>query len=146
IDNNLNCHLDVLNYGQNQWLNASIVIIIFLALFSSIVYGHDRLDGFWKRFIRSESPTMIDSPTSTIAINPNSPTIPVSLVSKRFHSIDSFRGMTILLMIFVNYGAGNLTSLKHVPWDGFNLADSVFPFFIFIMGSTIAVRFPFLND
>ncbi|UXI23125.1 Sars1 allergen [Sarcoptes scabiei] len=49
--------------------------------------------------------------------------------------------MTILLMIFVNYGAGNLTSLKHVPWDGFNLADSVFPFFIFIMGSTIAVSF-----
>lgn len=49
--------------------------------------------------------------------------------------------MAIMLMIFVNYGAGQYKSLQHVPWDGFHLADVVFPFFIFAMGMSIAVSF-----
>src|SRR6218665_2322055 len=42
-------------------------------------------------------------------------------------------------MIFMNYGAGEFQSLKHAPWDGFNFADTIFPFFIFIMGVSIAI-------
>lgn len=53
---------------------------------------------------------------------------------------------TILLMIFVNYGAGEYNWLKHAPWDGLHLADVVFPFFIFIMGASIAVGFKNLSQ
>ena len=44
-------------------------------------------------------------------------------------------------MIFVNYGAGEYHFLQHAPWNGLHLADLVFPFFIFIMGISIAVSF-----
>lgn len=49
-------------------------------------------------------------------------------------------------MIFVNYGAGEYHWLKHAPWDGLHLADVVFPFFVFIMGASIAVGFKSLTQ
>lgn len=51
-----------------------------------------------------------------------------------------------MLMIFVNYGAGQYKSLEHTPWDGLNLADIVFPFFIFVMGLSIAISFKNANS
>ncbi len=44
------------------------------------------------------------------------------------------------MMIFVNYGAGEYAYLDHAAWDGFNFADIIFPWFIFIMGTTMAIR------
>ncbi len=61
---------------------------------------------------------------------------------KRLASIDVFRALTMLLMIFVN----DLWSLKNIPgWlehvskeaDGMGLADTVFPAFLFIVGLSI---------
>ena len=60
----------------------------------------------------------------------------------RFHSIDIFRAITMLLMIFVN----DLWTLTDIPgWlehkaaneDGLGLADVVFPAFLFIVGLSI---------
>ena len=60
----------------------------------------------------------------------------------RFHSIDIFRAITMLLMIFVN----DLWTLTEIPeWlghkaaneDGMGLADVVFPAFLFIVGLSI---------
>ncbi len=62
--------------------------------------------------------------------------------SPRLASIDVFRAITMLLMIFVN----DLWSLKNIPdWlehtaaeaDGMGLADAVFPAFLFIVGLSI---------
>src|SRR4051812_46760965 len=62
--------------------------------------------------------------------------------SPRLASIDVFRALTMLLMIFVN----DLWSVKEVPaWlehaageaDGMGLADAVFPAFLFIVGLSI---------
>jgi len=57
-------------------------------------------------------------------------------------SIDVFRGITILLMIFVNDLAGVSGVplwLKHMPADvdGMSLADLVFPAFLFIVGLSL---------
>lgn len=54
----------------------------------------------------------------------------------RLVSIDLLRGMTVMLMIFVNNGAGDsiFPTLQHSRWDGLTLADCVFPSFLFIMG------------
>lgn len=56
--------------------------------------------------------------------------------SQRLVSIDLLRGLTVMLMIFVNNGAGDsiFPILKHSKWNGITLADFVFPSFLFIMG------------
>lgn len=62
--------------------------------------------------------------------------------SGRVASIDIFRGLTILTMIFVNDVAG----VRNIPWwmehfppegDGMTFVDVVFPAFLFIVGMSI---------
>ncbi len=66
----------------------------------------------------------------------------VKPLSGRIASIDIFRALTMLLMVFVNDLAG-LTNipgwLKHTPaeFDGMGLSDVVFPAFLFIVGLSI---------
>ena len=65
-----------------------------------------------------------------------------ALKVQRVDSIDVFRGLTIVLMIFVNTVAGvkNIPLwLKHAPADvdGMTLPDIVFPGFLFIVGMSI---------
>lgn len=63
-------------------------------------------------------------------------------LSQRLASIDVFRALTMLLMIFVN-DLGTLTNiplwLEHTKAaeDGMGLADTVFPAFLFIVGLSI---------
>ena len=54
------------------------------------------------------------------------------------------RGLTIVAMIVVNNqgnGAHVLPSLGHAQWDGVTVADLVFPFFLVVMGVSMAVSF-----
>jgi heparan-alpha-glucosaminide N-acetyltransferase len=57
--------------------------------------------------------------------------------SGRLESLDTFRGFSLFLMIFVNYGSGGYKFLQHAPWHGITLADFVFPWFLWIMGFSI---------
>ncbi|KAL3284535.1 hypothetical protein HHI36_018693 [Cryptolaemus montrouzieri] len=59
----------------------------------------------------------------------------------RIKSIDVFRGLCIIVMIFVNYGGGQYWFFKHSIWNGLTLADLVFPWFMWIMGLSLAVSF-----
>lgn len=53
---------------------------------------------------------------------------PLLTKSPRIASIDVFRGMTLCLMIFANYGAGQYwAALVHATWDGITLSDFAFP-------------------
>ncbi len=45
----------------------------------------------------------------------------------RVRSLDTFRGITIALMIFVNDGAGGYWWMEHATWNGLGVADLVFP-------------------
>ncbi len=52
-------------------------------------------------------------------------------------SLDSFRGMDVLMMILVNVqgnGDAAFSFIKHVEWNGVTLADFVFPVFLLIVG------------
>jgi predicted acyltransferase len=62
-------------------------------------------------------------------------------ITERILSIDVFRGLTIVLMILVNSQVTTSVYplLMHADWDGFTLADLVFPSFLFIVGLTIVV-------
>jgi heparan-alpha-glucosaminide N-acetyltransferase len=59
--------------------------------------------------------------------------------SLRLKSLDTFRGINIFLMIFINYGSGGYKQLSHTPWHGINLSDFIFPWFIWIMGFSIGI-------
>ena len=59
--------------------------------------------------------------------------------SSRVHSIDHFRGLSILLMVLANYLAGIKTMpiwLKHAPDIGLTIIDLIAPLFIFAIGLT----------
>ncbi|WP_328515285.1 heparan-alpha-glucosaminide N-acetyltransferase [Aquimarina aquimarini] len=62
-------------------------------------------------------------------------------INKRVQSVDFLRGLTIMLMILVNTpGDWSFVykPLLHAEWNGLTLADFVFPFFLFIVGISIA--------
>jgi len=69
-----------------------------------------------------------------------------SLVKERLLSLDAFRGITIVGMILVN-NAGDWSHvfppLQHAAWNGWTLADLIFPFFLFIVG--VAMSFSFAH-
>ena len=50
-----------------------------------------------------------------------------------------YRGISVALMIFVNYGGGQFWFFKHSPWNGLTVADLVFPWFMWIMGVAVAL-------
>ncbi|XP_045168757.2 heparan-alpha-glucosaminide N-acetyltransferase-like isoform X2 [Mercenaria mercenaria] len=61
--------------------------------------------------------------------------------SQRLHSLDTFRGLSLVIMIFVNYGGGGYWFFDHPPWNGLTIADLVFPWFVFIMGTSMNYSF-----
>jgi predicted acyltransferase len=65
-------------------------------------------------------------------------------VSQRLISLDVFRGLTIGSMIIVNYPGswGHVYApLLHEPWHGITPTDLIFPFFLFIVGVSIALAY-----
>jgi len=60
---------------------------------------------------------------------------------QRLLSLDFFRGLTVATMIMVNNPgswAHIYTPLEHAEWNGCTPTDLVFPFFLFIVGVSIA--------
>ncbi|CAM0146034.1 unnamed protein product [Urochloa decumbens] len=60
---------------------------------------------------------------------------------QRLASLDVFRGITVVLMVIVDDVGGLVPAISHSPWDGATLADFVFPFFLFIVGVSLAFAF-----
>lgn len=52
-----------------------------------------------------------------------------AVVRNRIRSLDTFRGLTVAMMILINYGGGGFWLLQHAPWNGLTLADLVFPWY-----------------
>ncbi|TDQ32877.1 acyltransferase family protein [Zeaxanthinibacter enoshimensis] len=65
-------------------------------------------------------------------------------MKERIVSVDIFRGLTIALMILVNT-PGNWEHVYgpflHAPWHGYTPTDLVFPFFLFIVGTSIVLAY-----
>jgi predicted acyltransferase len=96
-------------------------------------YGNRRLEGGWNM-----SETTVESDIGTKPCS-DRPTLP------RVASVDAFRGLTILLMVFVNdLGPAAPSWMHHIQptsADGMTLADLVFPWFLFIVGVSIPLAF-----
>src|SRR5207248_541268 len=68
----------------------------------------------------------------------SAPSAPPSLAA-RLTSLDVFRGLTIIGMLLVNNpgdAGAAYVELRHSTWNGWSLADLVFPFFLFVVGIT----------
>ncbi|MGA9240332.1 acyltransferase family protein [Robiginitalea sp.] len=65
-------------------------------------------------------------------------------MKERIVSVDIFRGLTIALMILVNTPGtweAVYPPLRHADWHGYTPTDLVFPFFLFIVGTSIVFAY-----
>jgi len=65
-------------------------------------------------------------------------------LGNRIQSVDIFRGATIVLMILVNTPgtwSAVYAPFLHAPWHGYTPTDLVFPFFLFIVGTSIVFAY-----
>ncbi|KAH1002782.1 hypothetical protein HUJ04_008838 [Dendroctonus ponderosae] len=62
-----------------------------------------------------------------------------SAKKERILSLDTFRGISIVIMIFANFGNGGYDVIQHATWNGLHVADLVFPWFMWIMGACIPI-------
>src|SRR5512140_1436702 len=70
---------------------------------------------------------------------------PVKIAApQRLMSLDVFRGVTIASMMLVN-NAGDwqhiYTPLEHAEWHGWTFTDTIFPFFLWIVGVAMTLSF-----
>jgi predicted acyltransferase len=84
--------------------------------------------------------------SSTLPIAAGRPTLTSQSAqpSGRLLALDLFRGATIAGMILVNNPGDEQTAywpLKHANWNGWTPTDLVFPFFLFIVGVSLAFSF-----
>ncbi|XP_044748366.1 heparan-alpha-glucosaminide N-acetyltransferase-like [Coccinella septempunctata] len=115
------CTFQVEKEPVNIYLPMVTVLLIYVVIISGI-FGIKKLI---EKFHRTKSTEVFPDET-----HPK---------KSRIKSLDTFRGISIVTMIFVNMGAGGYVILDHVPWNGFHLADFVFPCFLWIMGACIPI-------
>ncbi|XP_077999350.1 heparan-alpha-glucosaminide N-acetyltransferase-like [Glandiceps talaboti] len=94
-----------------------------------------------ERLVNSDlgSPTSLTASTRSESMEPKRSTEKPR--SQRLKSLDTFRGISIVIMIFVNLGGGEYWFFQHSRWNGLTVADLVFPWFVFIMGTSIVLAF-----
>jgi len=64
----------------------------------------------------------------------------------RLESLDTFRGFCLGMMIFVNYGGGGYWFFEHAAWNGLTFADLLFPWFMWVMGCSMALSMSSVHD
>ncbi|MBZ5858829.1 acyltransferase family protein [Flavihumibacter profundi] len=65
-------------------------------------------------------------------------------IGKRLISLDAFRGYTVAAMIMVNFPGSEdavFFTLRHTTWNGLSFTDQVAPYFLFIVGMSIAFAY-----
>ncbi len=89
------------------------------------------------------------SANSTAALTPYTKTEkPAAAASSgsRLDCLDTFRGMCLTFMIFVNYGGGGYWFFDHASWNGLTFADLLFPWFMWVMGVSMALSLKRLHS
>ncbi|XP_061211223.1 heparan-alpha-glucosaminide N-acetyltransferase isoform X2 [Neopsephotus bourkii] len=146
----VSCDL-VINEGPvNSYLPILFAFLVYMGTLTILIVGrllmkiHAVRNWVYKklnpretdRLINSElgSPNTADSVSSDLT-----PRLWSTASRQRLRSLDTFRGLSLIIMVFVNYGGGKYWFFKHESWNGLTVADLVFPWFVFIMGTSISL-------
>ncbi|XP_073493089.1 heparan-alpha-glucosaminide N-acetyltransferase [Phyllobates terribilis] len=120
-----------------------IYVAIFIVLFLGSYFLRLNTIQNWlcKRINPVETDRLINSelgsPSRTDISSQDAHYTTWNTVPQRLRSLDTFRGLSLIIMVFVNYGGGGYWFFKHQSWNGLTIADLVFPWFVFIMGTSI---------
>ncbi|XP_069064620.1 heparan-alpha-glucosaminide N-acetyltransferase [Pleurodeles waltl] len=143
------CEIIVNNKPINSQLPILIAFFVYLGLLAVWCLGyilvgiepirkclHNKINmGDTERLINSE----LGSPNRVESMSQGLHSVPLNISTNRLRSLDTFRGLSLTIMVFVNYGGGKYWFFKHESWNGLTLADLVFPWFVFIMGTSISL-------
>ncbi|XP_042328087.1 heparan-alpha-glucosaminide N-acetyltransferase isoform X2 [Sceloporus undulatus] len=147
----ISCNIIINQNPFNSYLPIFFAFLIYVVIFSILMLGqfcmNIELIRNWlykkmnpretDRLINSElgSPSRADSISSDLpaGVWSSAPSL------QRLRSLDTFRGLALIIMVFVNYGGGKYWFFKHQSWNGLTVADLVFPWFVFIMGTSISL-------
>ncbi|XP_076440485.1 heparan-alpha-glucosaminide N-acetyltransferase-like isoform X2 [Babylonia areolata] len=86
-------------------------------------------------------PIIVNPTDDTVGSSHSTPDTTSRQSKERVKSLDTFRGLSIVVMIFVNYQGGRYWFFQHSKWNGLTMADLVFPWFVFIMGTAMILSF-----
>ncbi|XP_054289763.1 heparan-alpha-glucosaminide N-acetyltransferase-like [Macrosteles quadrilineatus] len=144
-----NCTFTVEDEGENAYLALEVAIYGLTALMLLYVLIRSACRTQWIQNIFSRDATIIDmrndlgNPSSSDdSLLIQSELVPLRrLSSPRIQALDTFRGFTIALMIFVNYGGGKFWFFEHSAWNGLTIADVVYPWFAWVMGVSLVISY-----
>ncbi|XP_022915927.1 heparan-alpha-glucosaminide N-acetyltransferase-like [Onthophagus taurus] len=125
-------------------LSAFIILFLFGTIWYMIkcIYKCTKNNAIWQRYPifanNSENENLSQSLNDSAPLVVERPPKPLKHPN-RIKSIDTFRGICIVIMIFVNYGGGKYWFFSHSPWNGLTVADLVFPWFIWLMGMSYTI-------
>ncbi|KAK6629837.1 hypothetical protein RUM43_003657 [Polyplax serrata] len=134
-----NCSsIDVVKEPERFWINVMLITAIYMSFWGlyallKLIYRRSHIFFF---------PSSISLHELEMDLGNRGDRSPRHHKQSRVTSLDAFRGLAILIMIFVNYNGGDYTTFKHSPWNGLTIADLVFPWFVWIMGAsaTLSLR------
>ncbi|NWX91701.1 HGNAT acetyltransferase, partial [Nothoprocta pentlandii] len=148
----VSCDLRVNEDPINSYRPILFAFLVYTGILALVIAGHllMKIDPVrnWvckrlnpretERVINSEpgSPNREDSPSSDLSCQRLWSSIP----RQRLRSLDTFRGLSLIIMVFVNYGGGKYWFFKHESWNGklhFPTASS--SRFVFIMGTSVSL-------
>ncbi|XP_056441646.1 heparan-alpha-glucosaminide N-acetyltransferase [Gadus chalcogrammus] len=145
----VNCSMVTHSDPVNSYLPILIAFIVLAGLSMLLAIGGaiiklDVVRGLLHRLSNSmETERLINSELGSpgrLVESSNDNILPApSVLSRRLRSLDTFRGMSLVVMVFVNYGGGRYWFFRHESWNGLTVADLVFPWFVFIMGTSVAL-------
>ncbi|XP_062987748.1 heparan-alpha-glucosaminide N-acetyltransferase [Elgaria multicarinata webbii] len=151
LPSNISCNIVINQSPVNSYLPIFYAFLIYMGIFSFLSLGRFCVNiepirnWLYKKMNPRETDRLINSelgsPSRTDSISGDLPAGVWSTASspQRLRSLDTFRGLALIIMVFVNYGGGKYWFFKHQSWNGLTVADLVFPWFVFIMGSSISL-------
>ncbi|CAH2292528.1 heparan-alpha-glucosaminide N-acetyltransferase isoform X1 [Pelobates cultripes] len=140
--NNISCDI-IIDYNPvYSYLPIIVAFLVYLGIFCVfyLVSCIFRLDSVRNWLCKKMNPVETDRLINSELGSPSRADLYQefhSATSNRLRSLDTFRGLALIIMVFVNYGGGGYWFFKHQSWNGLTLADLVFPWFVFIMGTSI---------